>query len=841
LLATACTQKKKTPAYKDPSAPVNRRVDDLLSRMTIRDKLSFLGPFSDTSSAGELPKSRIGFLNINDDARQSASRYNAIQRYFVEKTRLGIPVIKSGEGIFAYMGNGSTSFPQPIAMACSWDSSLMGQVASALGEEMKARGITQVLSPVVNLARDPRWGRTGETYGEDPYLASVMGVAYCKAMYNKGFITTPKHFVANSGFDGRFGAPVFFSEHYLREYFFPPFKACFQQGKAGSVMMAYNTIDGLICAENKWLMEDVLRNEWGFKGYVLSDGGALGLAYNGFDIAPNKENLVARVINAGCDFTDFNGEPLQKAYDDGLVTEERLDSSIMRELRELYRTGRFDKPFVDPDYAAKINNSPEHRILSRRVAEKSLVLLKNDNHTLPFTKEVKSVAVVGPMADWLLINHYGGWGRKEITIREGLEKHLPGTVIDYVKGANLLTMELPAIQPGNFVGSIRAEYFENPDLKGKPVYTGTVRKIEFDWKDGSPQNLPSDKFSIRYTGKFMAPESGNFHIGLSADDGARLFLNGNEIIDMWHNGGRRMKDTLVTLKKGQVYDFKLDYFDMAHNAVVQLGWDVNIYQDIPDAVQAARNADAVIVAVGMQDDENLDRADLDLDKGQEALIKAIAATGKPMVVVIQTGTVITMHDWLDKVPAVLQAWYPGEEGGNAIAEILFGDVNPSGKLSVSIPKTTGQVPIVYRHLPYKPADKYAVFGNDPEFPFGHGLSYTTFDYSDFSLSSKNISKTDSVNVNFRVTNSGERSGDEIVQLYIHDKVASLAQPVKKLVRFSRFSLDPGQSKKVTFTLYPDDLKIYDKDMNFVLEPGDFEIMAGSSSGDIRLKEVLTVE
>ena len=330
------------------------------------------------------------------------------------KTKLGIPGLKSGEGIFAYLGNGSSSFPQSIAIAASFDTALMARMADALGEELKSRGVRNVYAPVINIARDSRWGRTGETYGEIPYLTSCMGVAYAKTMEGKNIITTPKHFAANMGLDGKFGAAIPFSERMLREIYFPAFKACFREAGSKAVMMAYNVIDGIPCHANKWMITDVLRKEWGFDGFVMSDGGAVDITYTAFHTDSVKKELAARTINAGCDLSDFNGTPLDEAIRDGLVSVSTIDESVRRILRQKFRLGLFEQPYADPDYAEKINNCGTYRILSGELADKSIVLLKNDNHTLPFSKNVKSVAVVGPFGDWLLINHYGDGAEKRL-------------------------------------------------------------------------------------------------------------------------------------------------------------------------------------------------------------------------------------------------------------------------------------------------------------------------------------------------------------------------------------------------------------------------------------------
>ena len=847
VLPGGCTGKTGRPAYRNASLPVEKRVDDLLRRMSIDEKLAQLQGSSDSTYIGDLGIGQIGFYGNGLAVRQSVEAYNQLQKYIVDHSRWGIPAFRSGEAIFSYMGVGSTCFPQPIAMASSFDPEVIHAMTDALGDEILSRGIHQVYAPVVNLARDVRWGRTGETYGEDPYLSARMGVSYVQTMEKKGIVTTPKHFVANMGLNGRFAGPVPFSEWYLRTFYFPAFKACFQEGGAESVMMAYNTINGVPCAMNTWLMNDVLRKEWGFKGFVVSDGGSLSIIQKNFGISDDKKIIAAHAINAGCDIsTDdrgmFYGKPLKEAIDAGLVKEKTVDDAVRRFLTAKFRSGLFDHPFADPDEAVKQNDSPAHRALAEKIAEKCMVLLKNENHILPFSKKVKKVAVTGPLADWLLINHYGGWGQKRTTVLEGIRKLLPDAKVGYEKGAEMLSVALPAIPEKYFPGGLKGEYYRNNRLQGVPVYIRRDSKIAFDWKGGAPSGLPGDFFSVRWTGQLHAPVSGNVTFSLTVDDGGRLIINGDTLINEWQGGARRKVEAQYRLEKGKDYRVRVEYFDNHFTAAVQLGWDLDPDVNIHKAVDLVRRSDVAVVVVGMRDDENLDRADLDLDESQEHLISAVAATGKPMVVVIQTGTVITMQDWIDKVPALLMAWYPGEEGGTAIARTLFGYNNPGGKLPVTFPETTGQVPVNYNHLPGKPEDKYIDADNEPLFPFGYGLSYTTFRYADLHFpSGDTIHVGDTLQVAVDITNTGPVAGDEVAQLYVHDLYASISRPVKELKGFQRVSLKPGETKTVTFSIHPDDLSFYNANMQFVEEPGAFDIMVGSSSADIRLHHIAMVK
>ncbi len=824
--------------YKNPRVDIEKRTDDLIARMTIDEKLAQLCYREDTISGSEYGVGFFGFMTSHLSPSEAAREYNAFQKHQVEKTRLGIPAFRSGEGIYTYMGNGSTSFPQPIGLASSFDPEVVAGMAEILAKELGSRGIRLVYSPVVNLARDSRWGRTNETYGEDPYLSSVMGTVYVKSMEAAGISAMPKHFVANIGLDGKFSGPVHFSERLLRENYFPAFKACFDAG-ASAVMMAYNTLDGIPCTINKWLITDILKNEWGFKGFVRADGGAMDIVYEAFGTHETPELLAADAINAGCDVSSpswFYLEPLKKALKQGIISESIIDESVRRVLRQKFESGLFENPYADPDYAGQVNNAPEHRMAALEASRKSLVLLKNDGNVLPFNKNVRKVAVTGPLGDWLIVNHYGGYGRPEVTVLDGIKNLLPNAEVNYQKGVEMQYFAYPAIDERFITGKIKAEYFNNVDLQGKPLVIKYENKIEYDWKEKSPEGMPADNFSVRWTGKIRSPVTGKVKIGATVDDGVRLWLDDKLIIDMWSGGARRLAECEVNLEKNKIYDFKMEYFDNGFRAYAQLGWDVDVNMNITKAVELAKQSDVIVAVVGMEEDENEDRANLDLSEEQEALIHALAKLDKPLVVVIQSGTVITMNNWISEVPAVMVAWYPGCEGGNAIAEAIFGEFSPGGKLAVTFPKVTGQVPLNYNHLPEKPGDVFIGYGNEPLFCFGHGLSYANFEYSDLRLSKSAIEKDEPLIITFNVKNTGERQGDEVPQLYIHDKYASVSQPVKKLVDFKRITLRKGESKTITFALSSDKLKIWDINMNHVVEPGEFEIMIGSSSCDIRLKE-----
>jgi len=700
--------KAEPPVYKDAKAPVDRRVEDLLSRMTLEEKVAQLGLLfiqADPKKNGRvLALASKGLGHIHDmtslrkwPTAKAAAVLNAAQREAVEKSRLGVPAMISNEALHGLISADAVSYPQAIALAATFNPKLVGEIADAIGVECRARGDRQVLSPVVNIARDPRWGRVEETYGEDPLLTAKIGAAFCRGLENRGVVATPKHFVANFGDGGRDSNAVHLSKLILWEIYFPGFEACVREGGAQSIMSSYNSLDGVPCTANHWLLTDVLRKKFGFNGFVVSDAWAVRMLIGKHHVAENGVQAAALALNAGVDVelsgngSYVNGD-LLKAVKSGLVSEETLDRAVARVLRVKFKIGLFEKPYGDPEDPEFADGADRRKALALKAAEESIALLKNDKSVLPFGDEVATLALIGSLAVKGRLGGYSKLDGKPISLKDGLEK---------VKGGDLKTIVEPAL-------------------------------------------------------------------------------------------------------------------------------------DLKKAVAAAKKADAVVIVLGITENEGRDRCHLGLEAQKERLIKAVAATGKPVAVVLYAGNAVAMDGWLDSVGAVLDVWYPGDMGGVAIAEILFGKVNPSGRLPITFPHSVGQVPLYYNPKPSGRGYKYADAPGAPLFPFGHGLSYTSFKYSGLSCSPAKVPCGKSVTVSFDVENTGKRAGDEVVQLYLRDLVASMAQPLKRLVAFKRVSLKPGEKKRVSFVLTPRDLSFLDQSLKWRLEPGAFKVMVGSSSSDIRL-------
>lgn len=856
----SCKQKKEKASYLNANLSLEKRIKDLLARMTLEEKIGQLQcEIGEVEGKNIIAEKGIGNLAVTlrpYEARQAAEKANRIQRLALEKTRLGIPIIIHDEALHGIVGNKGTSFPQAIGLAATWDTDLMEKVAAAIGKETRSRGIHQVLSPVVNIARDVRWGRVEETYGEDPYLTSRMGVSFCKSIEKEGVITTPKHYAANVGDGGRDSNVIHFSERLLREIYFPAFKACFQEAGAQSVMAAYNSLEGIPCSANKWLLTDVLKKEWGFKGFVVSDYGSASGIYSAHHTAATKKEAAKQAIEAGLDVElpgiDIYGEPLLQAAKEGLVSESTIDEAASRVLRAKFRLGLFEKREADPEYAEKINDSAEHRQLARQAAQEAIVLLKNQDNFLPLRKDIKSIAVIGPNADAARLGGYSGFGMKVVTVLEGIKNKVsPAAKVHYAQGCQLEWTALPPIAAENLVPAgakagmhgLKAEYFNNMTLTGTPALTRIDKQVNFNWESGSPDpKINSDQFSARWTGKLVPSETNIYQLSITTDDGLHFYLDGKLLVDKWYDRGPTSDYISLKLEAGHPYDILIEYYENGGGAVAHFGWNLKPREDIgiQEAVSAAKNSEAAIIVTGISEGEGRDRSKLELPGLQEELIKAVSKTGVPTVVVLINGSAVTMANWIDKATAIVEAWYPGEEGGNAIADVLFGDFNPGGRLPITFPQSVGQCPLYNNYKPTGRGYDYVDLSGKPLFPFGYGLSYTKFDYSNLQITPQKINQKDEVRVSVDIQNTGERKGDEVVQLYLHDPVSFPARPVRELKGFKRITLEPKEKKTVTFVLTPEQISFLDIKLKSVVEPGTFEVMVGSSSEDIRLKGTFEV-
>jgi beta-glucosidase len=805
-------------SYKNSKLPVKQRVNDLINRMTLQEKVDMLGG--------------TGF----------ATKPN---------TRLGIPELKMSDGPLGVRWDSSTAFPSGICMASTWDTSLIYMVGKSIGEELKGKGRDVILGPCVNIARIPMGGRNFESFGEDPYLDSRMAVSYIKGVQSTGAAATVKHFAVNNQEYERMFVNVKIDERTLNEIYLPAFKAAVTEADALCVMSAYNKVTGAYCSENHYLLNEKLINEWGFKGLIMSDWGAvhstIPTIQNGLDLEmPTGEYL--------------NEKKLTGSIKSGEVSIKTIDDKIKRILTVMFKLGLFDHPDL-PD--KNLIDTKEHKETAYRTAVEGIVLLKNNNNILPLNlNRIKSIAVIGPNAAEA---RTGGGGSSMVTPVysispfEALRNILPKNIkINYAAGIILNGDSNPInekyfYQPGKNENGLIAEYFKNKNLEGKPALTKIDKQISFNFGIGSPfPDFPNDNFSIRWSGELKAPESGNFLIDVRSDDGVRLFINDTLVINDWNDHGAQTNTFKIHFDKNKLYKIKLEYYEHSGDAVVKMGWRLPNDQQITDAVAAARNSDAAILFAGTSNNfesEGFDRNNLELPDGQGDLINKIAAVNKNTIVVVTSGSPVLMSKWINNVDGVVESWFGGDEIGNAIADVLTGRHNPSGKLPVTFPQKwedcsaynsyhkqdsvsvyNDGIFIGYRHF-----DKYGI---EPLFPFGYGLSYTNFDFTNIKVKQSD----DKFLITFDIKNSGKVKGTEIPQLYVHDPNPEIGKAPKELKRFARVVLNPDENKEVKFKLSKDDFKYFDSGKHtWQVNPGNYELLIGSSSRDIKLKYNISVK
>jgi len=869
----------QTIPYKNSKLSIDERVEDLLSRMTLEEKFwqLYMIP-GDLREGKEKYKNGIFGLQLNtnvknDNAAQQIMNYensgtaeseakeiNEIQKYFVEESPLGIPIIPFDEALHGLIRPGATAFPQSIGLAATFDTPLMGEVANAIAMEVKSRGIRQILSPVINIARDVRWGRTEETYGEDPFLTSQMGVSFISEFEKLGIITTPKHFVANVGAGGRDSYPIEFNERRMDEVYFPAFKEAVEKANATSLMISYNSYDGTPCTANDWLLNKILKDKWGFKGFVISDAGAIGGANVLHFTSHNYSEATTKAIEGGLDVilqSSYSQYPLFfEAFKKGLIKESRIDKAVRRVLRAKFKLGLFENPYVDPENAKKQNGNIKHRELAKKAAQESIVLLKNKDDLLPLKKNLKKIAVIGEDAIEGRLGGYSGPGNNVVSILDGIKEKTKGFAdVSYTQGCkreNIDFVTIPkeylfSIQSGVKKEGLFGKYYNNPNFEGNPEFTRNDERINFRWTLFSPdeKKLDYDWYSISWEGKIIGPKDGVVKIGIDGNDGYRLYINDKLVIDDWIQKSYGKTLTDYEFQKGKEYDIKVEFYTTAGNTRFKLIWDEGVDKDwkneIKKAVEKVKQSDVVVVVAGIDEGEFRDRALLNLPGHQEELIKEIANTKVPTAVILVGGSAIAMSNWIKDVNSIVDVWYPGEVGGTAVADVLFGDYNPAGRLPITFPIDEGQLPLYYNHKPTGRGDDYINLTGQPLFPFGYGLSYTKFEYSNLALDKKEINKNENVTARFKIKNIGNLEGDEVVQLYIKDLYASVARPIIELKGFQRIHFDPGESKEVEFKISPKLLSMLDKDLNTVVEPGDFRIMIGSSSKDIKLRGTIKVK
>lgn len=833
---TVFVQAQEKELYLDENAPIHDRIMDLLSKLTIEEKVSLL-----RATSPEI--SRLG-----------------IEKYY-----------HGNEALHGVVRPGNfTVFPQAIGLASMWNPELHYEIATTISDEARARwneldqgkkqtaqfsDLLTFWSPTVNMARDPRWGRTPETYGEDPFLSGTLGTQFVKGLQGNDprylkIVATPKHFAGNNEEHNRFECDVRVSEKNLREYYLPAFEQCVREGKSASIMAAYNAINGVPCTLNNWLLQKVLREDWGFDGYVVSDCGGPALLVSHHKYIKTKEVAATLSIKAGLDLEcgdDVYMWPLLNAYRQRMVSDEDINTAAYRVLRARMKLGLFDNPANNPynKISPEIVGSEKHKALALEAARQSIVLLKNKNNALPIDlKKVKSIAVVGINAANCEFGDYSGFPvNQPVSVLQGIQNRV-GDKVKIVHAPWVSALDgYEMISASYFPEGLRAEYFSNRHLEGEPK----VRTDE--WINYEPANqapdpfLPKSPMSIRWKGKLRPTVSGNYTFAFSSDDGCRLMIDGKKVIDSWHNRAVTTDTFSMDLEAGKDYEIQAEYFDDRDAAVAKLAWKVPVVDKkdrlalYGSAGKAVRECDVAVVVLGINksiEREGQDRQDIELPKDQEEFIREIYKVNPNTVVVLVAGSSLAIN-WIDEnIPAIVNAWYPGEQGGTAVAEVLFGDYNPAGRLPLTYYNSLDEIPL-FDDYDITKGRTYMYFKGKPLYPFGYGLSYSSFSYANMAVKDKGAS----YEVSFDVKNTGKMNGDEVSQLYVKFPESDTPTPIKQLKGFKRVSVDAGKTESVIIEVKKENLRSWDeKKEQFITPFGKYVFMIGSSSADIRLnKEV----
>jgi beta-glucosidase len=839
--------------YLNPALPVEQRVGDLIGRMTLEEKIAQMRDHAAAIPRLEVPK--YDWWN---------------------------------EGLHGVAFAGyATNFPQVIGMAATWDTDLVHEMGETISTEARAKyneamrqddhemffGLT-FWAPNINIFRDPRWGRGQETYGEDPFLTARMGVAFVTGMQGddpKYFrvVSTPKHFAVHSGPEPlRHGFNVDVSPHDLEDTYLPAFRAAVIEARAQSVMCAYNAIDGAPACANPMLLRDHLRDAWKFDGYVVSDCGAVADVDTGHHFAPGMPQAAADAVKVGtdleCGYREGQAFPsLIEAVHQGLIKESDIDNALRRLFRARFKVGMFDPPssFAYGQIPMSEVNSPEHRQLALQVARESIVLLKNRNHILPLKAGITHIAVVGPTAELVqaLQGNYNGPPPSPVYPLDGIEKRFSSVKVTYAQGSTLverfaLPIEHTALHPASGYGEgLTGEYFSTPDLTGQPVLTRIDRTVNFNWDKVVPvDGLQRNNYSVRWSGTFVPPAPGDYELGVRVNycyacenaEGFRLYLDNKLLVE---SGGKTAErgevvQAPVTFSDTQPHAIRLEYLHGIGTAGIDLSWQAPADALRQQAVEAAKESDVTIAFVGLSpslEGEEMpvklegfsggDRTSIDLPPVQEELLKALAATGEPLIVVLQNGSALAVNWAQQNADAILEAWYPGAEGGTAIADTLVGDNNPAGRLPLTFYASLNQLP---PFTDYSMRGRtYRYFAGKPLYGFGFGLSYTTFEYSGLKISPAHVRAGDPVKVEGDLRNTGAIAGDEVVELYL-TQPKRYETPLRVLAGFKRVHLGAGESIHVSLTIDPRSLSQIDKKGNRVIVPGNYTVsLAGAQPQD----------
>ena len=843
--------------YKNPALPVEQRLDDLLDRMTLEEMILQTDQYSSYDFTRRDAAGKATFLDMEaldtllrgmcpgsvQPRGMTVAQINRVQRYALEQTRLGIPILFSEEALHGFYAPEATTFPQQIGLAATFNPELGRRMGRAIGEETRALGIQETYSPVMDLIRDPRYGRTEESYGEDTHLCAEFAREVVKGMQGRSLsdpdaiAAEPKHYAAYGAPVGGLNcAPAAMGRREVFTDCLPVFEAAFAEGGATDAMCSYNAIDGVPVSMDHQLLTEVLRDQWHMPGFVRSDLTAVVRLYDWHFVAESRREAMAMGLEAGVDLQLYDYP--HKEWQEGLaalVASGRLSADVIRQacrrvLRVKFLLGLFENPYTDETRQARFVHTPEHLALAREIARQSMCLLKNDG-LLPLRKDLKTIAVLGPGAGRAVLGDYTPDGKTGVSILEGIRSLVsPDTRVVYEPGCSFLgetatpfTPDMLTDEAGN--PGLTGRYYNGRSPQGEPVCVCNDPMINFNWIFAKPHpELDAGAFSVVWTGFVTMPETMAGCIGFSTQDSMRLYVDGQLLLDGWgeNKDANRMVD--FTFEKGKSYPVRVEFTNDQRGARVIFGY-CRDREDFAPALEAARQAEVAIVCVGDNTQtcgENFDRVSLDLPGRQLDFVKAVHATGTPVVLVLQTGRPVTAvwEQW--NLPAILEAWFPGEEGGCAVAETLFGDNNPSGRLPITFPRHVGQIPCHYSRRPGG-GRRYVEMSWLPLYPFGYGLSYTTFEFRGLELSAGEIRPGEPVEARVTVANTGSVAGTAVPQLYLRDMVSSTVKPLKTLAAFTRVELEPGEEKTVTLTIGPKAMRTLDPDFHWSVEPGEFRV------------------
>ena len=843
---------------------IEARIDELMSRMTLEEIIMqtdqyYSHDFTRRDEQGRVVSVDMDKLDSLLRGRSCGSiqsrgmtpkQVNTLQKYAVEKTRLGIPFLFSEEALHGLCHPDATVFPQQIGLAATFDPSLGYQMGRAIGTETRAMGIHETYSPVMDLIRDPRYGRTEETYGEDTYLGAqfarevVRGLQGDDLSAPDAIASEPKHYAGYGAPVGGLNcAPCALGRREVFSDALPIFEAAFKDAGATDAMCSYNAIDGIPVASDHELLTDVLRGQWGMRGFVRSDLTAVARLYDNHYTASSRKEAIAQGLEAGVDLQlyDFPHDEWQTGIKE-LVESGRLDKSVVeqacrRVLRVKFLLGLFDKPYVDTARMEKCMHTPEHRTLSRRIGRESIVLLKNEDKLLPLDRNIKTIAVLGPGAGRPMLGDYTDPAQTGDTLLEGIKSLVSkDTRVLYDEGCKFLgdaaiPFSSKLLKDENGQPGLMGRYYNGREFEGEPVMTRTDQRIEFNWIMSKPcSEVDAYCFSVRWTGKLVPDESFSGYIGFNTQDSMRLYVDGKLILDGWGEKQDANRTVEFEFVKDCEYDLVIEFTNDRRGARVVFGYN-RTKEDFTHAIELAKQADVAVICAGDSQDtsgENFDRVSLDLPGNQSEFIRQVAATGTPVVLVLETGRPASIVWEQEHIPAILEAWFPGEEGGHAVAETLFGLSAPSGRLPISFPKHVGQIPCHYTRRPGG-GRRYVEMDCLPLYPFGYGLGYTEFRYSNLSLSAETIEAGDEITAEFDVSNVGGSEGTAVPQIYIRDMTSSTVKPLMALAAFGKYPLSSGQTKRVSLTVSPRSMRTLGRDFVWRIEPGEFRIILAYDS------------